>query len=113
MNRRGFLKSLAAFGIANAIPVKAIAAVAAQADIMPAGTIMQFLKADRTAVHAILSDDGWIPCDGRSLSREAYPALYAMLLNNYSAGGHDPATFDLPDLRWKPGRQWGTVWSES
>lgn len=42
--------------------------------------------------------DGWLPCDGRSLSRTAYAALFYRIGGFY--GGDDAAgTFNLPDLR--------------
>lgn len=42
--------------------------------------------------------DGWLPCDGRALSRTAYAALFARIGGFY--GADDGAgTFNLPDLR--------------
>lgn len=42
--------------------------------------------------------DGWLPCDGRALSRTSYAALFARIGGFY--GGDDAAnTFNLPDLR--------------
>lgn len=42
--------------------------------------------------------DGWLPCDGRALSRTAYAALFARIGGFY--GADDGAgTFRLPDLR--------------
>lgn len=42
--------------------------------------------------------DGWLPCDGRSLLCDEYPALHAVILETYGSDhpGHD---FKLPDLR--------------
>lgn len=39
----------------------------------------------------------WLPCDGRLLQAQAYPALFALLGNTF--GGTAPTTFALPDLR--------------
>jgi microcystin-dependent protein len=38
----------------------------------------------------------WLPCDGRSLNIDEYPALYSLLGNTY---GGDATTFNLPDMR--------------
>ena len=40
---------------------------------------------------------GWLPCDGRSLSRTTYSGLFAVLSTTY--GNVDEDTFNLPDLR--------------
>lgn len=40
--------------------------------------------------------DGWAICDGRSLSKEAFPRLYALIGGEF---GEDDTTFALPDLR--------------
>lgn len=39
---------------------------------------------------------GWLPCDGRSLAVNAYPALYSLIKNTY---GGNTTSFNLPDLR--------------
>ena len=41
--------------------------------------------------------DGWLPCDGRSLSRTTYAKLFGVLSTTY--GNVDGDTFNLPDLR--------------
>lgn len=40
---------------------------------------------------------GWLPCDGRVLTIQTYPALYSLLGVQY--GGDGKNTFGLPDLR--------------
>ncbi|WP_371346722.1 IPT/TIG domain-containing protein [Ancylobacter sp. IITR112] len=40
---------------------------------------------------------GWFPCDGRQLSIQRYPALYAVIGTTY--GGDGKLTFNIPDLR--------------
>lgn len=40
--------------------------------------------------------DGWLPCDGRTLSRADYPGLFAAIGVRYGAGD---GTFNLPDVR--------------
>ena len=41
--------------------------------------------------------DGWLPCDGRSLSRTTYADLFAAISTTY--GNVDDDHFNLPDLR--------------
>ena len=41
--------------------------------------------------------NGWLPCDGRSLSRTTYAKLFGVLSTTY--GNVDGDTFNLPDLR--------------
>ncbi|TGD94069.1 phage tail protein [Methylobacterium nonmethylotrophicum] len=43
-------------------------------------------------------DDGWLPCDGRTLSRTAYSALF-LAIGGYYGGGDGSTTFQIPDLR--------------
>ena len=57
--------------------------------IIPVGTVFSF--AGTTA------PEGWIMCDGRSLNRNDYPELFAVL--GYSHGGNLTSTFNLPDYR--------------
>ena len=40
---------------------------------------------------------GWLPCDGRSLSIPTYPALYTLI--GVTFGGDGYSSFNLPDLR--------------
>jgi microcystin-dependent protein len=41
--------------------------------------------------------DGWLPCDGRTLSISEYSTLYTLIGTTY--GGDGRSTFALPDLR--------------
>lgn len=41
---------------------------------------------------------GWLPCDGRNVSRTGYAALFAAI-STYHGGGDGSTTFALPDLR--------------
>lgn len=41
--------------------------------------------------------EGWVPCDGRILSIQAYQALYSLISITY--GGDGRTTFCVPDLR--------------
>lgn len=41
--------------------------------------------------------NGWLLCDGRSLSRSTYPKLYNVLGSQF--GSNDSLTFNLPDFR--------------
>lgn len=41
--------------------------------------------------------DGWMPCDGRSLSRIQYAGLYSVIGTQY--GSESSTAFSLPDLR--------------
>ena len=49
--------------------------------------------------------DGWLPCDGRAVSRTAYPALYAAIGVTWGAGDGG-STFNIPDLRGEFIRGW-------
>jgi microcystin-dependent protein len=40
--------------------------------------------------------EGWLPCDGRLLPAQTYPALYSLLGNEY--GGEEGVNFALPDM---------------
>jgi microcystin-dependent protein len=52
--------------------------------------------------------DFWLKCDGRSLNRTLYPALFTLIGTNY--GSDDSQTFKLPDCR---GRVVGSIGSGS
>lgn len=56
--------------------------------------------------HSMQSDDhnGWMICNGRSLSRADYPELFAVIGTSF--GSNDSSTFNLPDAR---GRVIGTI----
>jgi len=52
--------------------------------------------------------NGWLLCQGQSLSRTAYPALFAIIGTTFGAGTNSPAgtTFSLPDMNSRAA--WGT-----
>lgn len=62
-------------------------------DLIPVGTVLPY--AGSTA------PDGWLLCDGSSVSRNTYPNLHALLaVNSYPFGNGDGSTtFTLPDMR--------------
>lgn len=47
--------------------------------------------------------EGFMPCDGRELSKQAYPELYAVIKNTW---GETDTTFFLPDLQGLFVRGW-------
>lgn len=47
--------------------------------------------------------EGFMPCDGRELSKQAYPELYAVIKNTW---GETDTTFSLPDLQGLFVRGW-------
>lgn len=47
------------------------------------------------------SPSGWIPCDGRELPVQQYPALYAVIGNTY--GGTPNVSLKVPNLNGAPG----------
>jgi microcystin-dependent protein len=57
--------------------------------LVPVGTILPFAGA--------MAPSGYFVCDGSSISRAAYPALFAVL--GVSWGSVDGASFNLPDLK--------------
>ena len=105
MNRRGFLKFL---GMAPAIPavLKGIdweqpAGAAGQADTInpadhrhpaavPPGTIWPAASPVQAT--------GWLPCDGRAVPVQAFPALYEAIGQTYGAVDTE-YRFKLPDMR--------------
>lgn len=60
----------------------------AGSNAVPAGTVVVFAGPS--------DPDGWLPCDGRSLNRITYPALFAALGYHYGGSGD---VFRLPDYR--------------
>ena len=62
---------------------------------LPAGMIMPYAGA--------ISPEGWLVCDGASLVRSDYPALFAAIGTTYGLGTNTPAntTFALPNLKGK------------
>ncbi len=63
--------------------------------IVAAGTVIAFSGADSKL--ARLGAQGWLKCDGSSVSKSAYPRLFAAIGTTY--GGDGNPNFTLPDLR--------------
>lgn len=63
----------------------------------PSGTIVAFGGQNPPA--------GWLECNGATVSRSSYPALFAALGTNWGAGDGS-TTFGLPDLRGQFLRGW-------
>lgn len=66
-------------------------------DGVPAGAIMGFAMGD--------VPDGWLECDGSSVSRSTYAHLFAAIGETYGVGDGS-TTFDLPDYRGMFLRGW-------
>lgn len=64
--------------------------------LVPPGAVLPFAMAT--------APTGWIPCDGRSLSRAAYPRLFSAIGTLY--GAVDVNTFNVPDYRGEFLRGW-------
>ena len=63
---------------------------------IPIGTIVPFAgEIDETW----LEQQGWLPCDGRSLNKQDYIDLALAICNDYGGGGGSQGTVNLPDLR--------------
>ena len=58
--------------------------------VLPSGMIVAYAGAQPPA--------GWLPCDGRAVSRTTYAALYGVVGNTWGRGDAT-TTFNLPDLR--------------
>ena len=65
---------------------------------VPIGTIMAY-GGDTTDPVIVdrLKKEGWLPCNGASVSREAYKDLYNVI--GAAFGADSPAIFQLPDMR--------------
>lgn len=59
--------------------------------LVPVGAISAFAGTSAPA--------GWVLCDGRTLDRTAYAALFALLGTAYNVGGEAATVFRVPDLR--------------
>jgi len=68
-------------------------AAAASVSGVPVGSIISFAGAAAPA--------GWLLCNGQSLVRLAYPALFAVIGAEYGSGVSGAATFSAPDLSGK------------
>jgi len=96
MDRRGFLKALAA-GVGAAslgLPLQNAVGVPA-ATAIPVGTIFAKYCEDGI-VYVCYDGGGWLPCDGRMVSKARYQELFAVIGSIY--GGAD-GEFGIPDLR--------------
>ena len=71
--------------------------------LCPPGTIVAYATANPPA------PPGWLPCDGRAISRVDYAILFALIGTSYGAGD-GVNTFNLPDTRgfFLRGIDWGT-----
>lgn len=58
--------------------------------IVPPGAVIPYAGSS--------APDGWLLCDGRTVSRTTYAALFAVIGTTYGAG-NGSTTFALPDLR--------------
>lgn len=76
-SRRGFLKGIAALGVATAVPVALLREAEAAAHVVP---------------------EGWLLCFGQEIDRSTYADLFAMIGTTYGVGD-TRTTFNLPDFR--------------
>jgi len=86
-------------GLANAAVARTNLSVYSQAQVdalFPAGEVVMFAMGTMPAA--------FIPCDGRSLSRTAYPRLFSAIGTLY--GSVDGNTFNVPDFRGEFLRGW-------
>lgn len=63
-------------------------------DTLPIGTIVGYAGAT--------APDGWLICDGSTISRSLYSALFSAIGTSYGAG-NGSTTFNIPDLRGRVG----------
>lgn len=59
---------------------------------LPVGTVISYMGTNPASL-AVL---GWVPCDGRAVSSQSYPDLYAAVGTTY--GGDGNPNFNLPNL---------------
>lgn len=57
-----------------------------------------FLTGDLKATASDTDQNGWLLCDGRAVSRTAYPVLFAVISTTWGVGDNS-TTFNLPDFR--------------
>ena len=96
LNRRKFLAGVvAAVAAPTLAQVKRATRIVEAIPDVPVGYIVS-VPVGKGSAHVIRTDDGWIPCDGRSIGCSVYPALFAVLGSNYGGGGDD---LRLPELR--------------
>jgi microcystin-dependent protein len=73
---------------ANSVPSGALVAAVRDA-LCPPGTVVAYM--------GTTAPDGWLLCQGQSVSRTLYDKLYAVIGN--ATGSADTANFNVPDLR--------------
>lgn len=87
------------FDVPNKATARANLEVYSKAEVdamFPAGEVCMFAMGTMPA--------GFIPCDGRSLSRAAYPRLFAAIGTLY--GAVDASSFNVPEFRGEFLRAW-------
>jgi len=82
----------------NTIPLAALVAAVREA-LVPPGTIVAYGGTTAPA--------GWLVCNGLSVSRSSYPALYTAIGNAF--GTASSSTFNVPDLRGRFMRGWDSA----
>ena len=97
LSRRGFLKSLLAVAATLSVPASAVRLVAARALALPEGAIVELDPGH--GVYVVKTGGGFLPLDGRTVSRSDYAALFATIGAAYGQGCGDGETFTVPDLR--------------
>lgn len=96
MDRRSFLKGVGALFAAGTI-TPSIAKILVQEYPLPDGYI--FLTRDGPMIY---SQEGFLPCDGRLVSRKSYQALFQAIGYYYTDEDERCCTselFRLPDMR--------------
>lgn len=73
---------------AGSVPLGALVAAVQQA-LCPPGTVVAYM--------GTTAPDGWLLCNGASVSRTLYNNLYTVIGN--ASGSADAASFNVPDLR--------------
>ena len=79
---------------AGSVASTALATAVVQS-LVPPGTII--------AYGGKVAPAGWLVCDGKSIDKTNYPALYAVIGGGFGAGG---TAFNVPDLRGRFLRGW-------
>jgi rhizosphere induced protein len=84
---------------ATNITLSGVSIASIQNAVMPVGTIMAYGgdTSNRNVVEQLRSQ-GWLPCDGATVSRTDYAELFAALGTAFGAGDAR-TTFHVPDLR--------------
>ncbi|MDQ3914768.1 MAG: phage tail protein [Actinomycetota bacterium] len=70
------------------------------ADVIPVGAIVAFAGPLTTVDEGKwLESQGWMLCDGRTLTKKDYIDLFLSIEGNFGGSGGLSGTFNLPDLR--------------